>query len=229
MRLALPSPKLDKYLHLSTQPLEQRYLGVHLYDARLRDAVYTADFRQRLGKTDPRDSLGAVYRKTAGWDALSRMLYLDTKTWLPNDILIKADRMSMATSIELREPFLDYRLVEFAATIPSRFKIRNGRTKHILKHALRGVLPREILHRPKMGFPTPLAWMFRGDLYTYVRDVLLDSRTRSRGYFDSRVVGQFVDEHLAGKADHHSALWRLLILEEWHRQFADSPRRVVAA
>ena len=229
MRLVVPSPKLDKYLHLSTQPLEQRYLGVHLYDARLRDAVYTPDFRQQLGRTDPRDSLAAVYRKTAGWDALSRMLYLDTKTWLPNDILIKADRMSMATSIELREPFLDYRLVEFAATIPSRHKIRNGRTKHILKRALRGVLPREILHRPKMGFPTPLAWMFRGDLYTYVRDVLLDSRTRSRGYFDSRVVGQFVDEHLAGKADHHSALWRLLILEEWHRQFADSPRRVVAA
>jgi asparagine synthase (glutamine-hydrolysing) len=229
LRLTTRSPKIDKYLHLSTQPLEHRYLNVHLYDERVRAGLYSGDFRARLGAFDPRHTLEVLHRKTPALDVLSRMLYLDTKTWLPNDILIKADRMSMATSIELREPFLDYRLIEFAATVPSRYKIRNRETKYILKRALRNVLPREILKRPKMGFPTPLAWMFRGDLYGYVRDVLLDERTSARGYFDRAAVGRFVNEHLSGRADHHSVLWRLLILEEWHRQFADVPRPAVAA
>jgi asparagine synthase (glutamine-hydrolysing) len=229
LRLVTRSPKVDKYLHLSTQPLEQRYLGVHLYDSRVRQSIYSGDFQQRLGTFDPHGTLAAVHRASSGTDALSRMLYLDTKTWLPNDILIKADRMSMATSIELREPFLDYRLIEFAATVPSRYKVRRGQTKYILKRALKDILPREILHRPKMGFPTPLAKMFRGDLYSYVRDVLLDDRSNARGYFDKATVTRLVDEHLAGQSDHHSILWRLLILEEWHRQFADTPRPAVAA
>jgi asparagine synthase (glutamine-hydrolysing) len=229
LRLTARSAKIDKYVHFATQPLEQRYLNVHQYDPRLRGVLYSSDFRGQLGGFEPYTILDATYRKTSGADTLARMLYLDTKTWLPNDILIKADRMSMATSIELREPFLDYRLIEFAATVPSRYKVRNGRTKYILKRALRDVLPPEILHRSKMGFPTPLAWMFRGDLYGYVRDVLLDRRSAARGYFDTAAVARFVDEHLSGRADHHSVLWRLLILEEWHRQFADAPRGMVAA
>ena len=166
---------------MSGQPVERRYLNVHLYDDRVRSALYTGDFLRQLGAYDPRAILETLHRQAAGADLLSRLLYVDAKTWLPNDILIKADRMSMATSIELREPFLDYRLIEMAARIPSRYKIRNGQTKYVLKRALEGVLPREILHRPKMGFPTPLAWMFRGDLYTYVRDVLLDDRSSARG------------------------------------------------
>jgi asparagine synthase (glutamine-hydrolysing) len=229
LRAVSRSPKIDKYLYLSRQPLERRYLNVHLYDDRARHALYSRDFNRELGSFDPRRTLEALHQKAAGTDLLSRLLYVDTKTWLPNDILIKADRMSMATSIELREPFLDYRLIEFAARVPSKYKIRNGQTKYILKRALKDILPHEILHRSKMGFPTPLAAMFRGDLYAYVRDVLLDERSRARGYFDQTAVSTFVSEHLAGTADHHSVLWRLLILEEWHRQFADSPRTAVAA
>jgi asparagine synthase (glutamine-hydrolysing) len=220
---------IDRYVYWSTLPLERRYLGVHLYDDRIRGPLYSAELVHRLGGFDPRGTLEELHKRTAGWDMLSRLLYVDTKTWLPNDILIKADRMSMATSIELREPLLDYRLVEFAARLPSRYKVRNGQSKYILKRALEGILPTEILHRPKMGFPTPLAWMFRGDMYGYVRDVLLDPRSTARGYFDPTAVGRFVTEHLSGKADHHSVLWRLLILEEWHRQFADVPRSVLAA
>jgi asparagine synthase (glutamine-hydrolysing) len=229
LRLVSQSAKVDKYLYLSQQPLARRYLNVHLYDDRERTAIYSPDFQHQLGHFDPRLILEALHRQGAGWDVLSRLLYVDTKTWLPNDILIKADRMSMATSIELREPFLDYRLIEFAARVPSKYKIRNGQTKYILKRALRGLLPREILHRPKMGFPTPLSWMFKGDLYGYVRDVLLDPRSRCRGYFDSDAVARLVSEHRSGASDHHSILWRLLILEEWHRQFADRPRPAVAA
>jgi asparagine synthase (glutamine-hydrolysing) len=229
LRLVVRSPKIDKYLYLSRQPLDRRYLNVHLYDDRVRASLYSKQFVHQLGTFDPRSILEELHRRREGSDVLSRMLYVDMKTWLPNDILIKADRMSMATSIELREPFLDYRLIELAARIPSRYKIRNGQTKYILKRALAGILPHDIVHRPKMGFPTPLAWMFRGNLYNYVRDVLLDNRSLSRGYFSSEAVSTFVTEHLAGRADHHSVLWRLLILEEWHRQFADAPRPAVAA
>jgi asparagine synthase (glutamine-hydrolysing) len=223
LRRFWPSPKMDKYLYLSTLPLEQRYLNAHLYDRRLREVIYHEDFRGSLNGFDPLESLQPTYRQSASWDLLSRLLYLDTKTWLPNDLLIKADRMSMAASIELRVPFLDHRLVEYAATIPSRYKVRGRQTKYILKRALETLLPREILHRKKMGFPTPLAWMFKCDLGSYIEEVLLDPQTEQRGYFDPLFTRRLVQEHRSGDADHHSVLWRLLILEEWHRQFADTP------
>jgi asparagine synthase (glutamine-hydrolysing) len=203
--------------------LEQRYLNAHLYDRRLRDVIYCEDFRSSLKGFDPLEGLQPIHRQSASWDHLSRLLYLDTKTWLPNDLLIKADRMSMAASIELRVPFLDHRLVEYAATIPSRYKVRGRQTKYILKRALGTLLPREIVHRKKMGFPTPLARMFKDDLGSYVEDILLDRQTEQRGYFDPLFTRRLVQEHRSGDADHHSVLWRLLILEEWHRQFADAP------
>src|SRR5262249_46534441 len=158
------SAKLKKYLFLSNFPVEKRYLGVHLYDIRERDRLYSKAFQKTLNGFHPFDPVEPIWRRTQGWDGLSRLLYLDTKAWLPNDILIKADRMSMAASIELRVPFLDYRLVEYAATIPSRLKLKGSRTKHVLKQAVRDLVPPTILQRGKMGFPTPLAWMFQHHL-----------------------------------------------------------------
>jgi len=221
LQRALSNSKLARYLDLAGSPLERRYSGGHLYDVRLRDALYRPDFNAEVG--DPFAAIAPVYAASRGWDTLGRLLYLDTKTWLPNDILIKADRMSMANSIELRVPFLDYRLIEYAASIPSRYKLRGSTSKYILKRALRGLVPQWILDRKKMGFPTPLALMFRGELHDYVKAVLFDSRA-DRGYFETREVRRLVDEHVAGRADHHTALWRLLVLEEWHRQFIDQPR-----
>jgi len=224
-----PSAKIEKYIHLSTLPLEERYLNVNLYDMRLKNELYHPDFRQALG---PFDALGVakeIYRKTTSSDTLSRMLYLDTKTWLPNDILIKADRMSMAASLELRSPFLDYRLIEYAANIPSRYKLRYGHTKYILRRAMRNVLPKEILRRGKMGFVTPIASILKRELRAYAEDVLLDKQSESRRYFDPRFVRRVLREHAEGKADHHSIIWRLLILEEWHRQFSDSRSAGLAA
>jgi asparagine synthase (glutamine-hydrolysing) len=131
--------------------------------------------------------------------------------------------MSMAKSLELRVPFLDYRLIEYAATIPSRYKLRGSTSKYILKQMLKDVLPPWVLQRSKMGFPTPLAFMFRKELTSYVQSVLLDPATERRGYFNQAAVRQLIDEHVSGRDDHHSALWRLLVLEEWHRQFIDVP------
>jgi len=221
LKRALADSKLGRYLDLAASPLERRYSGGHLYDVRLRDTLYRPEFAAAAG--DPFAAVAPVYAASQEWDTLGRLLYLDTKTWLPNDILIKADRMSMANSIELRVPFLDYRLIEYAASIPSRFKVRGSTSKYVLKRALQGLVPQWILDRKKMGFPTPLARMFRGELHEYVKAVLFDPRT-DRGYFDAREVRRLVEEHVAGRADHHTALWRLLVLEEWHRAFIDQPR-----
>jgi asparagine synthase (glutamine-hydrolysing) len=158
------------------------------------------------------------------------MLYLDTKTWLPNDILIKADRMSMAASIELRTPFLDYRLVEYAATIPCGYKLRFGQTKYILKKAMRKVLPKQIINRGKSGFPTPVADILRGELRDHATEVLLDRDSEERGYFDPELIRTLLNEHREGVADHSGPLWRLLILEQWHREFiASRPVKTISA
>jgi asparagine synthase (glutamine-hydrolysing) len=153
------------------------------------------------------------------------MLYVDLKAWLVDDLLIKADKMTMANSVELRVPFLDFRVVEFAASIPSHMKMRRGDVKWILKKALASQLPREILRRPKVGFPTPLAAMFRRDLRGYVSDVLLSTTARQRGYFNPRVIERLIAEHASGARDHHKVLWQLIVLEEWHRAFIDERRR----
>jgi asparagine synthase (glutamine-hydrolysing) len=223
-RGAAPGAKWDKYLTLAGKPLEERYLNVHLYDVRLRRSLYAPDFAAAV-HADPFEPIAGIYEHTQNWDSLSRLLYLDTRSWLPNDILIKADRMSMAKSLELRVPFLDYRLIEYAATIPSRYKLRGAETKYILKRMLKDVVPSWVLERKKMGFPTPLAIMFRKQLHGYVNEVLTDDTAKRRCYFNQDEVRRLLDEHLADRADHHSALWRLLVLEEWHRQFIDPPAR----
>jgi asparagine synthase (glutamine-hydrolysing) len=125
----------------------------------------------------------------------------------------------MANSIELRVPFLDHRLVEYAATLPSSYKIRGGDTKSILKRAMEKQLPERIIRRRKMGFPTPLEIMFRGDLFGYAHETLLSQQATGRGYFDPSAVRQLLLDHRNGKAANHREIWQLLVLEEWHRRF----------
>ncbi len=214
--------KVRKYLDLLEQPLESRYRGISSYETAVKASLYAPDFRPVAAQGSPRLGafLSGLMEAGRRWDPLSRMLYFDTKTWLVDDLLIKADRMSMATSIELRVPFLDHRLVEFAATVPPNYKIRNGSTKYILKRVMDGRLPRQIVHRTKMGFPTPIEIMFRGDLYEYARDTLLSSEATGRGYFDPRAVERMLEEHRSGRQQNHREIWQLLVLEEWHRLFA---------
>jgi asparagine synthase (glutamine-hydrolysing) len=213
------SNKMNKYVYLSDLPIQRRYLNVTLYDVRLRDDIYLPDFRRSLADFDPVDLVQDNYRRTEGWDLLSRLMYLDIKTWLPNDILIKADRMSMAASIEQRTPFLDYRLAEYVASVPSRFKLRFGQSKYILKRAFRNVIPREILRRSKMGFPVPLAAMFKGAMRPRLEEALDETRSTKNVYFNSNFLQRLMDQHFSGQADHHQVLWRVLILGEWQRQF----------
>jgi len=142
------------------------------------------------------------------------------QTYLPDDLLIKTDRSSMAASLETRAPLLDVRLIELAARIPLNLKLRGRTTKYILKQAARGLLPDAIIDRPKHGFGVPLgAWLKRDQ--SLVRDILLDRRTRERGLLNAAAVTALLDDHAAGRRDHGQRIWALLTLEMWHRLFID--------
>jgi len=214
--------KVQKYLRLAQMPLEQRYCGVSLNGNGYQQSLYTEDFDHAFRAGTRYEPAAWCWAKTAGRDPLTRMLYNDLNTWLVDDLLIKADKMTMANSVELRVPFLDYRVVEHAATIPSFMKIHRGTSKWILKQAMQERLPRAIARRKKAGFPTPLAAMFRHDLSDYLQDILLSSRCLDRGYFKRRSIEHLIQEHADKKQDHHKLLWQLIVLEEWHRKFIDS-------
>jgi asparagine synthase (glutamine-hydrolysing) len=149
------------------------------------------------------------------------MMRFDFETYLPEDVLTKVDRMSMAHSIETRVPLLDNRVIDYAAALPSRLKIRDGRRKHVLKEAVRPLLPPGILDRRKQGFGIPLGTWFRGGLTGLFSDVLESPRARQRGYFEPSFVSRLVREHLAGQRDHTLRLWQLTVFELWHRQYLD--------
>jgi asparagine synthase (glutamine-hydrolysing) len=116
-------------------------------------------------------------------------------------------------------PFLDHRLVEYAASLPSRSKINGGDTKHVLKRSLESLLPSSIIRRKKMGFPTPIEMMFRGELFDYARDLLLSESAMGRGYFERAAVERLLTDHRSGRAANHQQIWQLVVLEEWHRRF----------
>jgi asparagine synthase (glutamine-hydrolysing) len=151
---------------------------------------------------------------------LDRLLYADLKTYLV-ELLMKQDQMSMAASIESRVPFLDHRLVEFAAALPPRMKLRGFKTKWILREAVREILPPEILTRRKMGFPVPFGLWMKDRWHGVARDVLLDRRTRERGIIDLRAAEDLIEAHASGRRDGADALWSLLNLELWYRTFID--------
>ena len=151
---------------------------------------------------------------------LDRLLYTDMKTYLV-ELLMKQDQMSMAASLESRVPFLDHKLVEFAAALPARLKLRGFKTKWILREAVRGLLPAEILTRKKMGFPVPFGLWMRSGWQGVARDVLLDTRTRERGIIEPAAVEALLSAHVDGRQEGTDAIWSLMNLELWYRTFID--------
>jgi asparagine synthase (glutamine-hydrolysing) len=201
---------------------EGRYLdSVSYFQPDEKQALYSADVRQALDGWEAERALGAHFDRFRTLPHASRMMRFDFETYLPEDVLTKVDRMSMAHSIESRVPLLDNEVIEFAATLPSTMKIHNGRRKHVLKQAVRGLLPEGIIDRKKQGFGVPLGVWFRGGLTDVFSDILASPRTRQRGYFEPAFIDRIVREHLAGKRDHTLRLWQLLVLELWHRQYLD--------
>jgi asparagine synthase (glutamine-hydrolysing) len=192
---------------------------------RLREwnSVFGVDLRRLLHRdlwaaAGHLDFPADVVARARGGSVLAQILYVNFMTYLPGDLLVKADRTSMGNGLETRSPFLDRALVEYVAGLPDRFKLRGGTVKWSLKRAFADVLPRAIVDRPKRGFGVPLGAWFRGELRDYVRDLLTAASARSRAYVDPAYVRQLVDEHARARHDHGHKLWALLVFEVWLRQ-----------
>jgi len=207
--------------HLSLQG-SRRYLdALTLFRLEEMRHLLSPEAYSLIARSDAGPELESLLERS-GPDWLSSLQYFDVQRYLPLDILTKVDRMSMAHSIEARVPLLDHKLAEFAATIPSEMRLKGTTTKHIFKKAMRGILPAEILSRPKRGFAVPLGRWFRGQLRGYVRDLLLSDVCRRRGVLDPSYVGRLLERHERGRElDLH--LWTLISFELWCRAFLDPP------
>lgn len=171
------------------------------------------------GTTDPYRTMSSIFDSVRSKEMLDRMLYTDTKTYL-HELLMKQDQMSMAASIESRVPFLDHKLLEFTAAMPNRMKLRGRTTKYVLRKAMEGVLPDEILSRGKMGFPVPIAKWFRGEFRHLIDEYVLSERSLARGLFEPAAVRNIVDRHMMGE-NHDERLWSLVNLEMWQRSLIE--------
>ena len=152
--------------------------------------------------------------------ALRRILYFDQTSWLPDNLLERGDRMSMAASIESRVPFLDHKLAEFASSLPDHYRVRGKCSKWILREAGKRLLPERILTRPKAGFRVPVNRWFRAEMREYLMDHLQSAASMTRTYFDAKALDNVLAEHVDGRQNHEKLLWALLNLEIWHRQYA---------
>jgi asparagine synthase (glutamine-hydrolysing) len=189
----------------------------------MREEMLQQEFLSSTSEWRPEDSLVRVWQTSTAQSDLERMLDTDVNTYLPADLLVKMDIATMAYSVEARSPFLDQHVMEFAAALPARLKLRGTNGKILLKYALRGIVPDEILDRAKMGFGVPLPRWFREELRNLPADVLLGADARVQSYIKPEAIRQMIEEHLAERADHSGRLWTLLQLELWHREVVESP------
>jgi asparagine synthase (glutamine-hydrolysing) len=193
-----------------------------VFSRAMQKDLFTAEAREQIGAIDPYAGMLDAFSHTDATSLLDRLLYADTKTYL-HELLMKQDQMSMAASIESRVPFLDHKLVEFSARLPERMKLRGATTKYVLRESMKGLLPAEILKRPKMGFPVPVGSWFRAEHAGVVDEYLLSERALDRGIFDPVFVRTLVARHQAGE-NHAERLWALVNFEMWQRQFFDNDR-----
>lgn len=212
--------KAKKFIACADYPPEiANTLWWGAYTPAQKERLFSPALRAQAGD-DPFAPIFEQARFTKAADALDRLAYLDLKLYLQDDLLVKVDRMSMANSLEIRVPFLDYTFVEFAASIPSRLKLKGFASKYILKKALASRLPAEILNKKKIGFDIPLGPWIRTELREFVRDTLAPEALKRHGYFDESFVRKVLDEHLAGTHNHRQLLWPLVIFQFWHDRYA---------
>ena len=218
--------RLEKFLKLSAmETLEKRYLStVSFFGPGETDGLYSPAFANALGadRGYAERYISGLFALNPHDDLLNRMSYTDLRSYLPECLMTKMDIASMANSLETRSPFLDHKVLEFAFRLPGNLKLKGfGGTKWILKETFRDMLPPEIYRRGKMGFGIPLGIWFRGELKDYWAGACLSKKALGRGYFRPEALFRLWDEHQRGTRDHGYKLWALLMLELWHRQYAD--------
>jgi asparagine synthase (glutamine-hydrolysing) len=217
--------------HLASAP-EQAYALKHAYGMFEPDAkgrLYSGDLRRAVNGYDPFALFRDTYRACGSADPLDRSMYVDAQTYMIDDVLTKVDRMSMAVSLEAREPLLDHKLIEFAARVPASLKLKDGRSKYLLRRVLESRVPRSIIERKKSGFAAPIGAWLRGPLAAMTDELLGDGRLRDRGIFNPGEVARLWHEHRTGHVDHRHRLWQLIMLELWFREFIDKQRTAPVA
>jgi asparagine synthase (glutamine-hydrolysing) len=213
MKRFIQSASLDKV---------ERYLRwVSVFDGAAKRGLYTPDFERQTQHVSGADVLAPWFARANGSGIVDAALLTDVMTYLPNDLLVKVDIATMAVSLEARSPFLDHQVMEFAASLPEKFKLRGLTTKYLLKRMLKQLLPAENLDRRKMGFGVPLGHWFRGRLQSFLRETLLSEASLKRGLFKPEAVTQLVELHTRGERDYSHQLWTLLMLELWFQRFID--------
>ena len=214
--------KLRRFTSGLREPARLRHLRWMTFQSpRTKAALYRPDLVRRLGGGEVTDTepFRSVLARLADFDPTNGELYLDLKTYLVDDIMVKVDRMSMAASLEAREPLLDHRLVEFAFTLPGNFKLRGGETKWIFKKTMGRLLPPETLSRPKEGFSIPIKHWLRAELREMLLDRLSEKRLREEGLFEPAAVRRLIDAHLAGRENYSHELWALLVFAVWEETY----------
>jgi asparagine synthase (glutamine-hydrolysing) len=222
---ALPvALRKDRLLRSLTEPLARRYRTIpNVFDVLLHPGFFTPQFLAATsGAPDVGALAAAAFEEANSAHYLDRLLHVDTKLWLPDDLLTKVDRATMTHSLEARVPYLDHRFVEFCARLDPSLKIRGTTHKHLLKRVAERYLPREIIGRGKQGFVMPLTEWLAGRLSSELDEHLGAGGLARRGLFRDGVLARLLDEHRRGRRNHAGRLWALLILERWFRRYAPS-------
>ena len=211
-----------RFLKAASLPKVDRYLRwMSTFDAEAKSNLYSDSFKSETTPGYAKSLLEPWFVRANGNGFVDTALLADLMTYLPNDLLVKVDIATMAVSLEARSPFLDHHVIEFAASLPERLKLRGLTTKYLLKKVLKKLLPSENLNRRKMGFGVPIGHWFRGKMQPFLREVVLSERALRRGLFKPETVRQLVDDHAEGKRDYSHQLWTLLMLELWFQRFID--------
>lgn len=211
-----------RFLQAANLPRNERYFRwMSTFNRDSKRDLYTEEFQRSISGNDPVTVLDQWFAAANGSGTLDATMLTDQMTYLPNDLLVKVDIASMANSLEARSPFLDHKVIEFAASLPEGMKMRGFETKSLLKKVAAKLVPREAVYRRKMGFGVPIGSWFRGEMKDFLRGVLLSERSVNRGIVKSEVLVRLVDEHIAAERDNSFQLWTLLMLELWFQRFID--------
>ncbi|CAN5366299.1 asparagine synthase (glutamine-hydrolyzing) [soil metagenome] len=211
-----------RFLQAANLPRTERYFRwMSTFNRDAKRELYTKDFTETVSAQNPSAFLEEWFSNANGSGILDATLLTDQMTYLPNDLLVKVDIASMANSLEARSPFLDHKVIEFAASLPESLKMQRFETKSLLKKVAAKLVPREVVYRRKMGFGVPVGNWFRGEMKNFVREVLLSEKCLNRGIAKREIIEKYVREHTEAERDHTFQIWTLLMLELWFQRFID--------
>jgi asparagine synthase (glutamine-hydrolysing) len=213
---------VKRFLRAANLPKTERYFRwMSTFDRQTKEEIYTPEFAAAVNSINASRYLDGWFVKANGSGMLDATLFSDLMTYLPNDLLVKVDIASMACSLEARSPFLDHKVIEFAASLPESLKMQRFKTKSLLKKVAARLVPPEVVYRRKMGFGVPVGKWFRGEMRSFVSDVLLSETALDRGIIRREAIKRYVNEHTNGERDHQFQIWTLLMLELWFQRFID--------